>query len=70
MNKLLKNAVAVNLIPQPSQLVQYTHMLPDSTKLVNSGSYVDVVDGKSPIPNSPVEVPELHNNGKYSLLTL
>lgn len=70
MNKLLKNAVAVNLIPQPSQLVQYTHMLPDSTKLVNSGSYMDTVDGKSPIPNSPVEVPELHNNGKHSPLTL
>jgi len=36
-NKLLNNAVAVNLIPQPQQLLQFAHMLPDKTKLVNSG---------------------------------
>jgi len=39
-NKSLKNAVAVNLIPQPPQLVQYAHLPPDSTRLVNSGSGV------------------------------
>lgn len=36
--KSLRNAVAVNLIPHPPQLVQFAQLPPDATRLVNSSA--------------------------------
>ena len=36
--KSLRNAVAVNLIPHPPQLVQYAQLPPEATRLVNSSA--------------------------------
>lgn len=55
-SKLLNNAVAVNLIPQPPQLVQYANLSPDSFKLTNSCT---TSLSKSPIAISSVYTPSL-----------
>ena len=72
---LMSKAIAVNIVPQPAQLVQFGQVPPASAQLINSGSaqlintgQVQVVDsGSSPIINSGA-LP-LINAGSVPLMT-